>query len=80
MSQGTDGRMLRSQLFEEAENAGTNDSADPTMGDIIAARMSRRDIMKGALATTAVAAVLPAAIPAPAAAQGTNTTPSFNFK
>jgi uncharacterized protein len=80
MSQGNDGRLLRSQLFEEAENAGTNDSANPTMGDIIAARMSRRDILKGALATTAVAAVLPATISDPASAQAANTTPSFNFK
>jgi uncharacterized protein len=80
MAESEGSNQLRSQRFEEAENAGTNDSANPTMGDIIAARMSRRDIIRGALATTAVAAVLPAAIGDPASAQAANTTPSFNFK
>jgi hypothetical protein len=71
---------LRSQQFEEAENAGANESANPTMGEIIAERMSRRDLVRGVLAAsaiTAVAAPLIAKVEAQAAA---NTTPSFNFK
>lgn len=71
---------LRSQQFEEAENAGTNDSGNPTIGDIIAERLSRRDIMRGALAASAIAAVLPADLTTPAQAQTANTTPSFHFR
>ena len=36
-------------LREESEDIGRNPSANPTMGDVIAARFSRRDILKGAL-------------------------------
>ena len=39
--------LTRSQQAEEAENIGRNASANPTMGDIIARRFSRRDLMKG---------------------------------
>ena len=49
--------------FEEAENTSTNASANPTMGDIIAERLSRRDLMKGGLAVSAMsAAVSPLAL------------------
>jgi uncharacterized protein len=77
----TDNR-LRSQMFEEAENAGTNGSANLTMGEIIAERLSRRDMLKGALAVTAITAVAAPILDArEAMAQTTaNTTPSFNFK
>jgi hypothetical protein len=68
----------KSQAAEEAENAGRNPSDNPTIGDVIAERFSRRDLMRGALAATAIAAtVSPMAI---AAAQAANPTPSFNFK
>ena len=69
--------------FEEAENTSTNASANPTMGDIIAARLSRRDLVKGVLAVSAMtAAISPLTLLAreEASAQGANTTPSFNFK
>jgi hypothetical protein len=76
-----DAVLLRSQRYERSEDAGTNTSANPTMGDMIAARLSRRDIMRGALAVTAMSAVLsPAAIDQAAAQAPSNTTPSFNFK
>ena len=39
-----------SQQFEEAENIGTNASANATMGDVIAERFSRRELLKGVLA------------------------------
>jgi uncharacterized protein len=75
-----DSRLLRSQRYELAEDEGSNTSNNPTMGDMIAARLSRRDIMKGALAVTAAtAAIVPLALET-AEAQGANTTPSFNFK
>ena len=44
----------RSQLYELSEDAGRNVSANPTMGDIIAARFSRRDLLKGALGVAAI--------------------------
>ncbi|MCX7326328.1 MAG: PhoX family phosphatase [Hyphomicrobiales bacterium] len=70
--------LSKSQAAEESENAGSNPSMNPTMGEMIAERFNRRDLMKGILAVSAMAAtVSPMAI---AAAQGANTTPSFNFK
>jgi uncharacterized protein len=81
--------LLRSQQYELSEDAGTNPSDNPTMGEIIATRLSRRDIMRGALAVTATtAAIVPLALETAraqtqAAAAGVapaNTTPSFNFK
>ena len=38
--------MSRSQAFEESENVGRNASANPTMGDIIATRYNRRDLLE----------------------------------
>ncbi len=65
--------------YEEAENAGSNTSSNPTMGDVIAARYSRRDIMRGALAVSAISTVAsPLAMMAPREAQA--ATPTFNFK
>jgi secreted PhoX family phosphatase len=68
--------------FEESENVGSNTSANPTLGDVIAERLSRRDLMKGLMAVpTITALVSPLALLAAdrARAQGANTTPSFSF-
>ena len=74
----------RSVQFEEAEDNSTNASANATMGEIVAERLSRRDLAKGILAVSAMAAaVSPLALLAgagKASAQAANTTPSFNFK
>lgn len=68
----------RQQQREEAENVGRNDSANPTMGEIIAKRFSRRDLMRGALAVTAISATMgPLALAA--AKQAKAATPSFGF-
>ncbi len=73
--------LLRSQRFELEEDKGRNESANPTIGDVIAERLSRRDIMKGALAVTAAnAAIVPLALETARAQAPTNPTPSFNFK
>lgn len=72
-----------SRQFEESEDVGSSPEAGPTIGDVIAARYSRREIMRGALGITAIsAAAAPLAIAAAgrAAAQATSTTPSFDFK
>ncbi|HXF55071.1 MAG TPA: PhoX family phosphatase [Hyphomicrobiaceae bacterium] len=75
--------LSRSVAFEESENVGSNPSANPTIGDMIAERLSRRDLMKGTLAVAAVsAAVSPSALLAAGGTQAQNasTTPSFNFE
>ncbi len=77
--------------MEEAEDIGSSPDTNPTMGDIIAERMSRRDLIGGLLAVSAISTtVVPLALTAagPAAAQragpspspADSTTPSFPFK
>ncbi len=46
---------------------------NPTLGDVIAQRLARRDLLKGLLATAAIAAV------APPAFGGSEEAPAFNF-
>lgn len=67
----------RSQQFEDAEDVGSSPHDAETMGNVIAARLSRRDLMGGLLAVGAFAAGLPgeAAAQTPVA----DTTPSFAF-
>jgi len=72
-----------SVAYEESENIGTNNSINPTMGEMIATRFNRRDLLRGALAVSAISAAtstLAIAAADQARAQGANTTPSFNFK
>ena len=70
--------LTRSQAFEESDNVGRNASENPTMGDVIATRFSRRDLMRGALAVTAISSTLgPLALAASKPAQA--ATPSFGF-
>ncbi len=54
---------FRTSLLEEADGPAHNPTANPTMGEIIAIRFSRRDLLKGALAVSAISAtVAPAAL------------------
>src|SRR5215218_2862988 len=46
---------------------------NPTLGDVIAQRVARRELLKGMLATTAIAAL------APPAFGGSEEIPPFNF-
>ena len=48
--------LTRAQAAEEAENVGSNASANRTMGEVISARYDRRDVLRGGLAVTAIAA------------------------
>jgi hypothetical protein len=59
-----------------SDDIGANRSDNPTMGDIIAERMSRRDLAKGLLAVSAIAAIAPSRA---LAATVASTTPSFDF-
>ena len=49
---------FRTSLLEENDGPGTNSSANPTMGEVIAARFSRRGFLQGSLAVTAIAATV----------------------
>ncbi len=72
----------RADEFEHADDTPSNGSSNPTMGDMIAERLSRRDMIGGLMAVTAIAAtVSPLALAAAgrARAEAANTTPSFNF-
>lgn len=76
--------MIRSDLpralqFEEAEDAPANASPNPTFGDVLAERLSRRDLMQGVLATTAVAAAVSPAVLLTACSEDTSSTPTFDF-
>ena len=77
-------KLSRSQAFEASEDEGTNPSANDTIGDIIAERLSRRDLVGGMLAATAIGMLVsPGAVLAAGEAKlkaGGNTTPSFDFK
>jgi len=78
------GATNKSQAYEEAENHGSNPTAGPTMGDVIAQRFDRRDFMKGILAVPAISALAsPLAIAtaerAEAQVLGRSSTPSFDF-
>ena len=44
---------------DDDEDVVVNDSAGATIGDLIAERLNRRDLMTGALASAVVAAALP---------------------
>ncbi|SDL60025.1 PhoX family protein [Paracoccus chinensis] len=49
---------FRTTRLEEACGPGTNPTANRTMGEIIAARFSRRGFLKGSMATAAIAATV----------------------
>ncbi|MCZ8123275.1 MAG: PhoX family phosphatase [Magnetospirillum sp.] len=56
------------ELYERSEDIPSNLTANPTMGDILNARLGRRAALRGMLATAAAAAVIPP-FAAPARAQ-----------
>ncbi len=49
---------FRTSLLEENAGPGTNPSDNPTMGEIISRRFSRRGLLKGSLAVSAIAATV----------------------
>ncbi len=72
---------FKSSRLEEAPGLGLNPTTSRTMGEVIAARFSRRGFLQGATATTAIAAtVSPLALVAAREAQAQGTTGSaFDF-
>ncbi|MCZ4261554.1 PhoX family phosphatase [Limimaricola sp. G21655-S1] len=69
----------RSQRFDAADDKGVNTSGAPTIGDVIAARMGRRDLMKGALGFTAIAATVSPMALAASRAYAQTGEGSFDF-
>ncbi len=71
----------RARQFEESEDTGRNLADNPTLGDIIAvaARFSRRDLMKGLLGVSAIAATVSPLALAAGSAQARAAT-SFPFR
>ena len=71
--------------FDHAEDTPSNPAVGPTLGDVIEQRYSRRDVMRGALATAAFAAtVSPLALLAAGKARAdappaNPAAPAFNF-
>ena len=49
---------FRTSLLEENDGPGHNPTANPTMGEIISSRFSRRGFLKGSLAVTAITATV----------------------
>ncbi|MGE0024771.1 MAG: PhoX family phosphatase, partial [Hyphomicrobium sp.] len=70
-----------SVAFEQSENEGSNPTASPTLGDMIAARLSRRDLMQGLVAVSVAAEILwPEALAAaPAVGGGSSAAPATRF-
>ena len=69
----------RARAYEESENVGRNPTDNPTIGDVIAARLGRRDLLKGALGVAAIAAtVSPLALAAASRARA-DTASRFRF-
>ena len=50
--------IFRTSKLEEADGPGLNPTANRTMGEIIAARFSRRGFLKGSMAVTAISATV----------------------
>src|SRR4029453_10302112 len=61
------GMDLRSTGNVDPEDVGSNPSTEPTMGELIAQRLNRRDAMRGLLGAGAAAAF--SQVPTPASAQ-----------
>src|SRR4029079_3961607 len=70
----------RALAREESEDVGSNLTDNPTLGDVVAARFARRDVLKGALGVAAIAtAVSPLALLA-AGDAGAQATSRFQFE
>ncbi|MBJ3778024.1 PhoX family protein [Acuticoccus mangrovi] len=71
---------FKTSLLEEADGPGSNPTQNRTMGEIIAARFSRRGLLKGSLAATAITAtVSPIALMAASEAKAQDGTSAFSF-
>ena len=47
--------LSRTEAFQRSDDVPSNPTSNPTIGDVLAARFGRRDLLKGLLGTTVVA-------------------------
>ena len=65
---------------DDDEDMVVNDSAGATIGDLVAERLNRRDLIKGALASTVLAAALPECFVGATPAEAQTAKSAFSFK
>lgn len=81
MNTSHEDQISRARRAEEAEDISSNPASGATMGDVIAERFSRRDMLRGALAVSAMAsAVSSLALFAGDAKAKESARSSFDFK
>ena len=71
--------LTRARAYEESENVGRNPTDNPTIGDVIAVRLGRRDLLKGALGVAAIAATVSPLALAAASRANADTASRFRF-
>ncbi|CAN5283875.1 PhoX family phosphatase [soil metagenome] len=54
----TERRLSRAMIYEASHNEGRNGTDNPAIGDLIASRFNRRDLLKGVLATAAIGSTI----------------------
>jgi secreted PhoX family phosphatase len=69
----------RAQAFEASEDIGRNPTHNSTLGDVVAARFDRRDVLKGLLGVAAIAATVRPFAVAAANARDSDRASAFNF-
>jgi len=65
---------------DDDEDVAVNDSAGATIGDVIAERLNRRNLMTGALASSVIATALPQTFLSAAAAEVMTAKSAFSFR
>ncbi len=76
--------LSRTEAFQRSDDVPSNPTSNPTIGDVLAARFGRRDLLKGLLGTTVVAGLatslppLAGALVSPASA-ATTAVPDYDF-
>ncbi|MBJ7415347.1 MAG: PhoX family phosphatase, partial [Niveispirillum sp.] len=56
----SENRFLTHEEFEAIQDKGASPDSEPTFGEVVQARLGRRDILRGMLGTSAIAAFAPA--------------------
>ena len=71
---------LHASELEDSGDFGSNEAANPTMGEIIAARFNRRDLLRGSLAVAAISVTLGQRALAEGPSAARPEIPSFSFE
>ena len=71
----------KAEAFEAFDDIPTNPNLDNTIGDVIARRYGRREVLRGSLAVTAATALFgTSALTTPRGAQAATANSRYNFK